>query len=103
MATRFRPERAMGDGAAQLGAPRTRDCRLELEDGVVEAIEVPGRRWAVGVQWHPEHRTDPGIRERYAPLFTAFINASYCPSPVEVASYTSPSISMLRVEMGFRL
>jgi gamma-glutamyl-gamma-aminobutyrate hydrolase PuuD len=49
---------------------------LSPEDGVVEAIEVPGRRWAVGVQWHPEHRTDPGIRERYAPLFTAFINAS---------------------------
>jgi putative glutamine amidotransferase len=48
---------------------------LSPDDGVVEAIEVPGRRWAVGVQWHPEHRTDPGIRQRYAPLFTAFVNA----------------------------
>ena len=24
-------------------------------DGVVEAIEVPGQRFAVGVQWHPEY------------------------------------------------
>ena len=23
-------------------------------DGVIEAIEVPGRRFALGVQWHPE-------------------------------------------------
>jgi putative glutamine amidotransferase len=23
-------------------------------DGVVEAVEVPGRRFAIGVQWHPE-------------------------------------------------
>jgi putative glutamine amidotransferase len=24
------------------------------EDGVVEAVELAGRRWVVGVQWHPE-------------------------------------------------
>ncbi len=24
-------------------------------DGLVEAVEVPGRRYAVGVQWHPEN------------------------------------------------
>jgi putative glutamine amidotransferase len=23
-------------------------------DGVVEAVEAPGARWCVGVQWHPE-------------------------------------------------
>jgi len=23
-------------------------------DGVIEAVEVPGRRYAIGVQWHPE-------------------------------------------------
>ncbi len=23
-------------------------------DGVIEAVEVPGRRFAIGVQWHPE-------------------------------------------------
>jgi putative glutamine amidotransferase len=46
------------------------------EDGIIEAIEVPGRRWAVGVQWHPEHPGDPAIRERYEPLFRAFIEAA---------------------------
>jgi putative glutamine amidotransferase len=25
-------------------------------DGVIEAIEVPGRRFCLGVQWHPEYR-----------------------------------------------
>jgi len=45
------------------------------EDGIVEAIEVPGRRWAVGVQWHPEHQADPEIRAASEPLFTAFIAA----------------------------
>jgi len=29
-----------------------------LDDDLVEAIEVPGRRFALGVQWHPE--ADPG-------------------------------------------
>ena len=23
-------------------------------DGIVEAIEIPGHRFALGVQWHPE-------------------------------------------------
>ncbi len=30
------------------------------EDGVIEAIEVPARRFCLGVQWHPEYRIDPG-------------------------------------------
>ena len=28
------------------------------EDGVVEAVDVPGRRFCLGVQWHPEETTD---------------------------------------------
>jgi putative glutamine amidotransferase len=28
-------------------------------DGLVEALEVPGRRFAVGVQWHPERDDGP--------------------------------------------
>ena len=24
------------------------------DDGVVEAVELPDRRWVLGVQWHPE-------------------------------------------------
>lgn len=44
------------------------------EDGVVEGIENPGRRFALGVQWHPEgmFRTDPLARQ----LFAAFVDAT---------------------------
>ncbi|HEY6497507.1 MAG TPA: gamma-glutamyl-gamma-aminobutyrate hydrolase family protein [Trebonia sp.] len=38
-------------------------------DGMVEAAEVPGRSFAVGVQWHPEEN-DRDVR-----LFTALIDA----------------------------
>jgi len=33
----------------------------KAEDGTVEGIELPGKRFAVGVQWHPEDQaaTDP--------------------------------------------
>ena len=43
-------------------------------DGVVEGIEAPGHRFALGVQWHPEgmFATDPLARE----LFAAFVEAS---------------------------
>ena len=30
----------------------------QAEDGVVEGVELPGRRFCVGVQWHPEAGTD---------------------------------------------
>ena len=29
-------------------------------DGIVEAIELPDRRFAIGVQWHPEFFLDDG-------------------------------------------
>jgi len=45
-------------------------------DGIVEAIEVPGRRWVLGVQWHPEHPGDPHVRDRHSPLFKAFVRAA---------------------------
>ena len=40
------------------------------EDGIVEGIEIPGKRFAVAVQWHPEDQaaTDP-VQAR---LFSAF-------------------------------
>jgi putative glutamine amidotransferase len=40
-------------------------------DGVVEAIEVPGRRFCLGVQWHPEYGVDPGDRAILAGLVGA--------------------------------
>jgi len=33
------------------------------EDGVVEAVELPGRRFVVGVQWHPEETGDVRLFE----------------------------------------
>ncbi len=40
-------------------------------DGVVEALELPGKRFVLAVQWHPEARTDsPDAR-----LFDAFLKA----------------------------
>lgn len=44
------------------------------EDGIVEGIEDPRRRFAVGVQWHPEgmFRTDP-LAQR---VFAAFVAAA---------------------------
>ncbi len=33
------------------------------DDGVLEAIEAPGARWRVGVQWHPEAGEDHRLLE----------------------------------------
>lgn len=43
-------------------------------DGIVEAIEAPGHRFAVGVQWHPEAMV--GRDKRQAALFQAFVAAA---------------------------
>lgn len=41
-------------------------------DGIVEALEVPGKRFAIGVQWHPERMHGD---ENATKLFQAFIQA----------------------------
>lgn len=43
-------------------------------DGVIEGIEVPGRRYCLGIQWHPEfflEAGDPNLR-----LFTGLVEAA---------------------------
>jgi gamma-glutamyl-gamma-aminobutyrate hydrolase PuuD len=45
------------------------------EDGTVEAVEVPDRRFAVGVQWHPED--DPTDRRIFVALVDAARAASF--------------------------
>lgn len=50
------------------------------DDGIVEAIEVPGQRWAIGVQWHPERTHDPEVHTRCRPLFAAFVAACAHPT-----------------------
>jgi putative glutamine amidotransferase len=43
-------------------------------DDVIEALELPGKRFVLAVQWHPEERTDgPDAR-----LFAAFRDALIC-------------------------
>ena len=41
------------------------------EDGVIEGIEDPARRFCIGVQWHPEYAISPADTA----LFNAFIEA----------------------------
>ena len=44
-----------------------------IPDDVVEAIELPGERFVVGVQWHPEELT---AREEAAELFRRFVRSA---------------------------
>ncbi len=46
-------------------------------DGLIEAIEAPRNRFAVGVQWHPECMLHECMQEHplQMRLFTAFVNA----------------------------
>ena len=41
-------------------------------DGVIEGIEAPGKRFCLGVQWHPEFAIDPGD----AKILRAFIDVA---------------------------
>ena len=43
-------------------------------DGVIEAVEVPGRRYAIGVQWHPEWMFEKWPEHRR--LFEGLVKAS---------------------------
>ncbi len=40
-------------------------------DGVIEGIEAPGRKFCLGVQWHPEFGIDPGDRRIFEALIAA--------------------------------
>ncbi|MBP0452937.1 gamma-glutamyl-gamma-aminobutyrate hydrolase family protein [Kitasatospora sp. RG8] len=52
---------------ARLGTGLT--ATAHSADGTVEALELPGRRFALGVQWHPE--TDPDDLRLFQALSTA--------------------------------
>jgi putative glutamine amidotransferase len=47
-------------------------------DNLVEALEIPGKRFALAVQWHPEDRPDVECDRR---IFEAFAQALRCPPP----------------------
>ena len=55
-------------------APRLRVAARSVRDGVVEAVELDGKPFFLGVQWHPER-----LHERHAPsaaLFRALVTAA---------------------------
>lgn len=58
------PEDALGRGLV---------ITARSDDGVVEGLEAPQRRWLVAVQWHPERDE---VAERFRPLFEAFVGAA---------------------------
>lgn len=53
--------------------PETVAVSATAPDGVVEAIEIPGHRFALGVQWHPEFYGD-GTSNPHAKLFDALVS-----------------------------
>ena len=44
------------------------------EDGVIEAVELPRKRFAIGVQWHPECLPEEPAMQK---LFLEFVNAAH--------------------------
>ncbi|MDR3699922.1 MAG: gamma-glutamyl-gamma-aminobutyrate hydrolase family protein [Candidatus Sulfopaludibacter sp.] len=50
-----------------------RVCASDPEDGTVEAIELPARRFVLAVQWHPENQalSDPAQRNLFQSFATA--------------------------------
>lgn len=49
----------------------------QSEDGIIEAIENPSKRFVIGVQYHPERMLkEPELRAHGQKLFEAFINAA---------------------------
>jgi putative glutamine amidotransferase len=66
-AVNSRHHQSVGTVASRLAVTAT------APDGVVEGIELPGGRFCLGVQWHPENFWRPG---EFSPLFDAFVNAA---------------------------
>jgi putative glutamine amidotransferase len=50
-----------------------RVCARDPEDGVIEAIELPGRRYVLAVQWHPENQAARDSEQHR--LFESFAGA----------------------------
>jgi gamma-glutamyl-gamma-aminobutyrate hydrolase PuuD len=48
-------------------------CASDPEDGTVEAIELPARRYVLAVQWHPENQVSNDPEQRT--LFQTFAAA----------------------------
>jgi gamma-glutamyl-gamma-aminobutyrate hydrolase PuuD len=54
-------------------------------DQVVEALEVQGHRWGLGVQWNPEEGDDARLLEALVKAATTAMQPAQAPQP-EVSS-----------------
>jgi len=85
---RIKPESKLAEvlGATELGANAYHHQAVKklghhivttawAEDDVIEAIEMPGRRFVIGVQSHPES-LEASIEPRWRQLFRSFVKAS---------------------------
>lgn len=61
-------------------APGLRVSAVCPSDNLVEALELPGKRFVLAVQWHPEDRTHLDI-DRH--IFEAFAQAVRCHPPAK--------------------
>jgi gamma-glutamyl-gamma-aminobutyrate hydrolase PuuD len=59
-------------------APGLISTAVSPSDNLVEALEVPGKRFVLSVQWHPEDRTH---HEEDRRIFEAFAEAVRCRHP----------------------
>jgi putative glutamine amidotransferase len=49
----------------------------QASDGIIEAVEYPGKRFVLGVQWHPEGTWEVDLHSKK--LFRAFVRAASTP------------------------
>ena len=79
LARTVRRHRDHGQLAARAGDRLARPPDLVVEavapDGQIEAVSLPGARFVVGVQWHPEYRALDNPLSRA--LFAAFAQACH--------------------------
>ncbi|MFN0006611.1 MAG: gamma-glutamyl-gamma-aminobutyrate hydrolase family protein [Planctomycetota bacterium] len=52
-------------------APGLRVVARSPDDGVIEAVEVEGHPWLIGVQWHPERSAEPCQQNLFKDLVRA--------------------------------
>ncbi len=56
------------------GVPKKLIVSARSDDGVIEAIELPHHKFAVGVQWHPEDEMEKSSSKK---LMRAFVDACH--------------------------
>jgi putative glutamine amidotransferase len=74
----LRPVNSRHHQGVDAPAPELRVSAVSPSDNLVEALELPGKRFVLAVQWHPEDRTHVDGERR---IFEAFAQAVRCAQP----------------------